>query len=283
MHEMPKRRIWLRVLCVIAGLLAVLALLATAYWKHEYPYGSSHCCDKGVGFALREYAADHNGRYPTGGDTPEASLSLLYSNYLDAYTLRGKTVPLEVVQKTLAKKGRLDPESCGWHYVEGLTEADNSQIAIVWDKVGLGHNGQRLRGGGHSVVLLDGSTTYISGRRWPEFLEEQKRLLAQRSDRAKQALPALTAKIRFPDGRVVDEYTGSYQLRTEEKSPDSSGTGTEAGSSLPLRWFYLSPENGTITYELTLPDARLRSKPVTLRVTNGEAFPNAIIFELEAY
>jgi hypothetical protein len=280
---MPKRRIWLRALCVIAGVLAVLTWLAAAYWRHNYPYGWSHCCAKGVGLALRGYAQDHAGRYPTGGDTPEASLSLLYSNYLDAYMLRGKTVPLQLVEETLRKKGKLDPQSCGWHYVEGLTEADNPQLAIVWDKVGLGHNGERLKGGGHEVVLLDGTTTYVGGKRWPEFLEEQKHLLAQRSDRARQGRRALTARIRFPDGKIVDDYAGSYSLFTAESSADSSASGTESGTSVPLRWFYLSLENGSIVYELTLPDKRLKSKRVSVAVTNGEAFPDSIVFELEPY
>ena len=283
MHKIPKRRIWLRVLCVIAGLLAVLGLLATAYWKHEYPYGWSHCCAKGVSFALQEYARDHGGMFPIGGDTPEASLSLLYSNYLDAYTLRGKSVPLETVEHALGKNGKLDPESCGWHYVEGLTEADNPQIAIVWDKVGLGHNGERLKSGGHEVVLLDGSTTYVGGKRWPEFIEEQKKLFAQRSDRAKQGLPALTARIRFPDGKLLEKYEGAFQLNEFTDSVAGSGSGSQSGTSVPLSWFHLYPEDGSITYELTLPDERLRSKPVTVNVKNGEASPNSFVFELQPY
>ncbi len=161
----------------MGGILLLAGLMGLGYWKYSYPYGWSHCCAKGVGLALREYAMDHGGFYPAGGGSPEASLSLLYSNYLDAYTLRGKTVPLEVVQQALAEDGKLGPQSCGWHYVEGLTDADNPQIAIVWDKVGLGHNGQRLKGGGHEVVFLDGTTTTISARQWPDFTERQKQLI----------------------------------------------------------------------------------------------------------
>jgi hypothetical protein len=136
-----------------------------------------------MGIALREYAEDHNGDFPTGGETPEASLSLLYSNYVDAQWLRGKTVPLNVAEAALRKNGKLGPDSCSWHYVEGLIESDNPQIAILWDKVGLGHNGERVKGGGHEVLYVDGDSRFISGLKWPEFLEEQNQLLAQRAGR----------------------------------------------------------------------------------------------------
>ena len=137
------------------------------YIKWHYPYGPSHCCIGGLCTALRCYALDHNGKFPAGGGTPEASLSLLFGNYVDAYTLRGKTVPPNVTQAALRETGKLGPDSCGWHYVEGLTDSDDAQIAILWDKVGLGHNGERIKGGGHEVCYLDGSHRFIRASKWP--------------------------------------------------------------------------------------------------------------------
>jgi hypothetical protein len=122
--------------------VAFLMLIALGWYRWTFPYGQSHCCILIVGGALESYAADHDGRFPSGSDCPEASLSLIYSNYVDAYLLRGKSVPLDVVQKALTINGKLGAESCGWHYVEGLTLSDNPEIAILWDKMGLGHNGQ---------------------------------------------------------------------------------------------------------------------------------------------
>lgn len=167
-------------------MFGILAVAYVGYMKWRFPYGWSHCCIAGLGTALRIYALDHNGHFPTGGDTPEASLGLLYSNYVDAYTLRGKTVPLRVTEAALRQNGKLGPDSCGWHYVEGLPESDSPQIAIVWDKVGLGHNGERIKVGGHEILYLDGSHRVISALKWPEFLEEQKQLHAQRVSTAKQ-------------------------------------------------------------------------------------------------
>ncbi len=162
-----------------------MCLLFVAYLVlPSYPYGRSHCCLKQIGLALHLYASAHEGIFPAGESSPEASLSLLHRGYDgDANTLRGKTVPLATVEKILDRGELLGPDTCGWHYVEGLTAADDPQIAVVWDKVGLGHNGETLRGGGHSVLFVDGSERILSQAEWPVFLAVQERLLAQRKRR----------------------------------------------------------------------------------------------------
>src|SRR5262245_19376168 len=131
----------------VAGLVVLLAL-GYGFDRYRYPYGWSHCCDKQLMFALHWYAEHHGGAYPAGEATPEASLSLLYPEYANAELLRGKTVPVEEVKDRLERGERLTPETCGWHYVEGLTLNDNRRIAILWDKAGLGHNGERNSDGG---------------------------------------------------------------------------------------------------------------------------------------
>jgi len=272
-----------KILLVLVILFGVLVLTGWGWYSYTFPYGWSHCCSKVLGFALLSYAEDHAGRFPAGGDTPEASLSLLYSNYLDAGTLRGKTVPLKVVQQALAKNGKLGPESCGWHYVEGLTEADDRKIAIVWDKVGLGHNGERVKGGGHSVMFLDGFDGFISGDKWPAFLEEQKQLLANRDPRSVKGIPGLVATILLPTGQVLTNYDGPYELASTETSGNGSGGGTQSGNQVPLRWYRYVPENGHVTLTLTLPKERLRSKNMVFDVTNGYASPSHIVFDMEKY
>ena len=143
-----------------------------------------------------------------GRACPEASLSLLYyGDYgMDANILRGKTVPLEVVESALARDGCLRPDSCGWHYVEGLTLADDGRLAVIWDKVGLDHNGGRMSGGGHEVLFLRGTSEYIFQADWPQFLQRQEQLMAARTEAAKKGLPILTAKVRLPSGEIVDHY-----------------------------------------------------------------------------
>lgn len=263
-------------------LLAGVVLIGWALHRYYFPYGQSHCCILGVGTALHAYAEDHGGHFPFGGKNPEASLSLLYSNYLDAYTLRGKTVPLKTVQEALAQDGKLGPESCGWHYVEGLTEADDPGIAIVWDKVGLGHNGERLKRGGHEVIFVDGDRRFISAVEWTTFLERQKTLLAKRDIQAIKSIPALVATIHLPTGQMLDHYDGPYVLNSTETDEYGAGHGTQSGSGPQLRWYRFVPD-GHITWILILTKERLRSKPISFDVKDGRATPTSIIFEMEKF
>jgi hypothetical protein len=126
--------------------------------------------------ALIQYADAHDGWFPRGEETPEASLSLLYrEKLLDPGTLRGKSIPESVVSASLESGELLTPETCGWHYVEGLRRGDDSRLALFWDKEGLGHNGEVLRNGDRFVCRLSGPEL-VAGTDWPAFLEEQERL-----------------------------------------------------------------------------------------------------------
>ncbi len=154
-----------------------LALAAYGWFRHHYPYGFSHRCDIQLGFALRDYASTHGGFLPAGEETPEASLSLLYGPGPNAKLPRGKTVPEEVVEARLDQGLRLTPETCGWHYVEGLRDDDDGQIA-VWDTVGLDHNDGLLSAGGHTVLLLHVGHKTIPAAEWNEFLKHQQALIA---------------------------------------------------------------------------------------------------------
>ncbi len=94
--------------------------------------------------------------------------------------LRGKHLSQKIVDETLAKVGILGPDSCGWHYVEGLHENDDGNIAVAWDKVtGLDHHGQKKTGFMHEVLMLDGSNQFIRTEKWKEFIKTQKELLAE--------------------------------------------------------------------------------------------------------
>lgn len=191
--DQPKKALWLRLSrkrCVLVLLLTLLACIAGGYgyWRHRYPYGWSHCCDKILYFSLIRYAEEHDGVFPRGGQTPEADLSKLLVGNVDAdlNLLRGKTVPLKAAEETHKERGHLTPSTCGWHYVPGLKTSDDSRIALFWDKAGLGHNGERLNGGGHVVTFLDGSTKHVKAAEWDAFISEQNALLAARAAKKKQ-------------------------------------------------------------------------------------------------
>ena len=180
----PSRPLIRRWLWGTAIALAVVVLGVYVSYRRTFPYGWSHCCDLILAQALQQYADNHNGAFPTGGPTPEASLSLLYSNvdWVTPDLLRGRTVSEAVVKETLKRDGRLGPDSCGWHYVEGLRVDDDPGLAIFWDKIGLGHNGQRLSHPGHTALFVGGDRRFIPESDWQTFLSEQARLLQQRTN-----------------------------------------------------------------------------------------------------
>ena len=166
-------------------LLAAVAVLGGSfytYYRYTFPYGRSHHCSKQLSTALKMYAGDHGGRYPAGESSPEASLSLLYPKYISSAAIfSGKTLPESPTVQRLESGQRLTPETCGWHYVEGLREDSDSRLMLLWDKVGgLGHNGQRMDGG-REVVFVDHSAKYIHGPEWPALLAQQEKLRASQS------------------------------------------------------------------------------------------------------
>src|SRR5262249_13638862 len=133
------------------------------YYRYHFPYGQTHRCDLALSFALHDYAEKHDGWFPRGEATPEASLSLLYQQEpLLVVILGGKAIPPSVAEKTLESGELLTPNTCDWHYVEGLRNDDNPNLALFWDKSGLGHAGQRLSGGGHIVTFIGYKREYIS-------------------------------------------------------------------------------------------------------------------------
>jgi hypothetical protein len=178
---MPKLTKGTRAALVLLAVAGGLAGGAWLYYRWTFPYGYSHSCDKILMFALHQYAEVHGGAYPAGEASPEASLSMLYPKYADEEVLRGKTAPYEVVKAILQRGGRLSPETCGWHYVEGLRLDDDPRLALCWDKVGLGHNGQRLPDGGRMVLLVNLGYEHVEGAKWEAFLQEQEKLLAKRN------------------------------------------------------------------------------------------------------
>lgn len=273
---MSKLWIW------IWATVGLLAAGAWAYYKATFPYGHSHCCILGMSGALQNFAEDNGGRYPAGQASPEASLSLLYrSNYINAYTLRGMTLPEQDVQRILQGGKLLGPESCGWHYVPGLTKADDPGLALLWCKQPLGHNGQRTKDGGRQVVFIGNGVEWISGDKWPAFLQEQQELLKHRSERAVGGAPLVRGILELPDGSRVDRIDACCTVREESQGPDSSRSGTSSGTGLSqsdLVWYQAPLQNGYVTR--TLSYSNLISDPVTVRFTNGVPDVTNFVFKM---
>src|SRR5262245_30243678 len=176
-------------LFVIVAAISVAFGGYRAWHSSKYPYGRTHACDKLLNFMLMQHADTHNGWYPAGEATPEASLSLLYrSDPSIGYLLAGKSSSIEEAESILAAGKLLTPNTCSWHYVEGLRSSDNPNLALFWDRVGLGHHGERMPEGGHNVYFVDGRHRWVSAEEWPTFLEEQEKLLPNRPGISPRAL-----------------------------------------------------------------------------------------------
>jgi hypothetical protein len=153
-------------------LALILPALAISWFQRHYPYGMSHSCETQLMFALQNYANANQGWFPRGEATPEASLSLLYQAGLASpEMLHGKSVRLREVRERLAAGLLLTPETCGWHYVEGLRLDDPPKLALFWDKVGLGHDGERSNV--YRVYFVDLTSEPIPKTEWDQFLQSQ--------------------------------------------------------------------------------------------------------------
>ena len=260
----------------------VLVVLGGNHFKSKFPFGQSHCCIIGVMGALEQYARENGGRYPTGESSPEASLSLLCrSNYLDADATRGMTISENTVRDILDRGDLLGPDTCGWHYTDGLTLADDTRIALLYCKQPLGHNGQTTKDGGRQVVFVSGNIEWISGSKWPSFLQEQKELLSKRSDRAKRGSPLVSAIIQLPDGREIESVDGTYEIQEKSAGPDSSGSGRQSGNNLSrddLVWFQAPAQSESITR--TVSFSNLVSAPVTVTFVNGVPDKTNVVFKM---
>jgi hypothetical protein len=281
-YKLTRRRF---ILIVVGLVLAVGGFFGYRQWK--YPYGAGHCCIKQMGVSLQMYADKYGGRFPAGEKTPEASLSLLYREaYGQPQDLRGKSVPENVVRSILEDGGLLGPDSCGWHYVEGLTIADDPELAIIWDKAGLGHNCERVAGGVHEVCYLGGFTDRIPDEQWAAFLARQADLLSKRSPRAVACLPVLVAKIELPDGTLVSQYDGECTLRsayTQGTQFPLSGGGPKLFSELSpqdLIWYRVPVDYMFKTVTFTLETGDLVSDPVSVAFGQDTANPSSIVFRM---
>jgi hypothetical protein len=269
---------------IIASTLGIVAMLAVGCWSYlrwRFPYGSSHCCILNVAFGLEAYAEEHGGQYPTGESSPEASLSLLHrSGHVDPYTLRGMTVPEKTTRSVLEAGGLLSPASCGWHYEDRLTLADDRRIALLWCKEALGHNGERAADGGRQVVFIGGDVQWVSGAKWEAFLGDQKHLIEERDPRAIAGTPLVTGFVELPDGTRLDHVDGTCTVREETKGLDSSSSGTSSGGlgRSELVWYQAPVDEGYVTR--TLSFSNLISDPITITFRNGVPDVTNFVFKM---
>ncbi len=146
-------------------------------------------CIKQAGLAFRTYALDNNGDFPydTNG-FGNALLLLVKGGYLGddtngQYSIGPITGPGDdgrVFRGALKTGAPIAEQKCSRIYIQGLSETNNPNIAILWDK-------KSSPGGNHfhrpwgpllrEVCLLDGSMQVVPEKNWAAFSGNQVELL----------------------------------------------------------------------------------------------------------
>jgi hypothetical protein len=179
-----KRRFKRRATVALCGAAVVVAF--SFHYVRTHPlvfnesfWGHAHCI-KQAGLSLRMYAQDNDGRCPFHTHGYGDALLLVSNAWLPSFTGPGYNVTvLERARQT--GEDVLETE-CGRVYVQGLSETNSPEIALLFDKLpNPGDHRHFLSRLGAPLVrevsLLDGSMQVIPESRWPAFAEQQIELL----------------------------------------------------------------------------------------------------------
>jgi hypothetical protein len=166
-------------IAAVVGLFAFVKLNPLIF--NESFLGHAHCITQ-AGLALRFYANEHGGHYPTHTNGfGDAILPLIGT--ADAHPFTG---PMFDASELLAAKatGRdVDESKLGRIYVQGLTETNNPAIAIMFDQLAT-PGGDHCHGlarlfstAGREILWLDGTRDFVKSADWSAFAANQIALL----------------------------------------------------------------------------------------------------------
>jgi len=145
-------------------------------WEH------AHCMPQ-AGGAFRTYAVDNGGRFPYHTNGYGDAL-LLMTNEMGNFwgPLTGPGYDAEVFAQAARTGHHISERACGRVYVQGLSETNNPDIAILFDKVAAPpdhcHFPRRLWWGFvREVCFVDGSWRMVPVAEWSGFARRQVELL----------------------------------------------------------------------------------------------------------
>ncbi len=172
----------------LAALAITAAVLGGWYVKshplvfNESLWEHAHCMPQ-AGGAFRTYASDHGGRFPyhTNG-YGDALLQMTHEMGTYWGPLTGPGYDAEVFARAARAGQHLSESACGRVYVQGLSETNNPEIALLFDKVAAPpdhcHFPRRLWWGVvREVCFVDGSWRMVPISEWPDFARRQVELL----------------------------------------------------------------------------------------------------------
>lgn len=175
------RRILWSLLALVAGLVAFVAYRWTFYPAHQH-------CIKAAGMFFSLYEGDHKGRLPFDTNGFGDALMLLVKSGAPGEEQERWSVVTgvgddgSVFRAALASGAHIPEEKCSHIYVQGLSETNDSNIAILFDRYSTpgGDHFRRPRGPLiREVCLHDGSMQIVADANWPRFSSNQIELLVQ--------------------------------------------------------------------------------------------------------
>lgn len=177
-----------RSLLIGALVLGVLVGGIYGYYRYQFPYGDTHRCSKILAGMLDQYAADNGGRYPQADNDRQLGLEkVLEVSREQLAVVVGKAGDLAEAERFYGKNGNLLKEHSSWHYVSGLTTADEGR-ALAWDKIPLAHNGMKTSYNPREVIMVGGRVEQINENRWEDFLKKQNQLAREKEEANKARL-----------------------------------------------------------------------------------------------
>jgi len=186
-----KRRI-----IILLSIVGVVAVFSTYYIRshplvfNESFFGHAHCI-VGGGLSLMSYAKEHNGRFPFSTNGYGEALVMVNDGWDESLTGPGYDAGVfERVRRT----GKHAPNSeFGRVYVQGLSQTNDSEIALLFDKL-------PTPGGDHchlfrrmlsplarEVWTVGGDHRVIKETEWPAYSKQQIELLVAAGLRKEQA------------------------------------------------------------------------------------------------
>ena len=167
---------------IMAGLLLGFVVLIGLWLWH---LGSVHQhCIKMAGTYLSGYADAHHGEYPSHANGFGDALALMAADIgytSGAMVLVGVDDDASLLMAAATNHTHLPEEKCTRIYVQGMTEASNPQIAILFDRYAV-KGGDHRRGNGpylREVLFVHDGVREIELKNWPAFASNQVELLVQ--------------------------------------------------------------------------------------------------------
>jgi len=166
-----------KILLIAATLFFVLIGLGGAWLWYLGSYVHQHCIMI-TGSAFHLYADDRQGQLPfsTNG-FGNALLQLVSSNYLPGVAwICGPDDDGHNFKEALKNNSVVPEDQCSRVYIQGLSESNDGNICILFDRNSC-KGGDHFRSPwGHRVrelCLLDGSMQIIRDKDWPDFSRKQ--------------------------------------------------------------------------------------------------------------